>query len=80
MHSYAQQAAKVVHSKDTHRFMENGFDLDLTYITPRLIVMGFPYGGRFQVYIYTYIHTYIHTYVYTHIYMRIRLGSNIHHP
>jgi len=33
--------------KNTNRFKENGYNLDLTYITPRVLAMSFP-GSGFQ--------------------------------
>ena len=37
-------------SKDARRFQQGSYDLDLSYITPRIIAMGLPSSGIESIY------------------------------
>ena len=37
-------------SKKKRRFISKGFNLDLTYVTPRVIAMGYPTTGAEAIY------------------------------
>lgn len=46
----AMKTLRAVVSGSRVRYMQNGFDLDLTYITPSLIAMGYPASGVEKTY------------------------------
>ena len=45
-----QNKVRALVSKKKHRMREDGFDLDLTYVTPRIIAMGIPSVDYQKVY------------------------------
>lgn len=45
-----QTGARQFVSQNKRRYQQNGFDLDLTYVTPRVIAMSFPSTGRMSMY------------------------------
>ena len=47
---HLQRSARQFVSQNKRRYQQNGFDLDLTYVTPRVIAMSFPSTGRMSMY------------------------------
>jgi phosphatidylinositol-3,4,5-trisphosphate 3-phosphatase/dual-specificity protein phosphatase PTEN len=41
---------RVLVSKKKNRFQEDGYDLDLTYISDRIVAMGYPASGSEKIY------------------------------
>ena len=41
---------KVLVSGPKHRFKENGYNLDLTYVCPRIVAMSYPASGVEKIY------------------------------
>ncbi|XP_065178138.1 phosphatidylinositol 3,4,5-trisphosphate 3-phosphatase TPTE2-like [Sycon ciliatum] len=44
------RVSRHVVSQNKRRYMKDGFDLDLTYVTERVIAMGFPSSGKMGLY------------------------------
>lgn len=47
---HLQRGARQFVSQNKRRYQQHGFDLDLTYVTPRVIAMSFPSTGRMSMY------------------------------
>ncbi|XP_069164321.1 phosphatidylinositol 3,4,5-trisphosphate 3-phosphatase TPTE2 isoform X2 [Procambarus clarkii] len=47
---HLQTGARQFVSQNKRRYQQNGFDLDLTYVTPRVIAMSFPSTGQMSMY------------------------------